>query len=98
MESIWKEEIMAASRYYSVICLEGLRKTTKNFRIAGIPRQHLPNTNLELYYYINLLGYVKFKFALQLSEKIIKTTCIRGWEGEWLISLWLYKENNKIRD
>jgi hypothetical protein len=91
MEGIWKEELMASSTYYSVICLEGLRKTTKNFRIAGVEagirRQHLPNTNLELYHYISLLGYVKFKFALQLSAKIMKTTWIRGEVADKSLSL-----------
>jgi hypothetical protein len=30
MERIWKELAMAQSRYYLVICLEGLRKTMEN--------------------------------------------------------------------
>jgi hypothetical protein len=35
-KKIWKEVVVANSRYYSGIHLEGLRKTKKNFRTAGI--------------------------------------------------------------
>jgi hypothetical protein len=30
LERIWKEAVMVLSRHYPGICLEGLRKTTKN--------------------------------------------------------------------
>jgi hypothetical protein len=41
------------------ICMEGLTKTTKNLRTAGVPgpgsnRAHIPNTGQERYLYTNL--------------------------------------------
>jgi hypothetical protein len=38
LERIWKEEVIKCSQYNPKICLEGLRNTTRNFRIAGISR------------------------------------------------------------
>jgi hypothetical protein len=39
-ERIWEEVMVAYSRYYPGICLEGLRKTTKtSVRIAGVPSE-----------------------------------------------------------
>jgi hypothetical protein len=37
LERVWKEAVVACSRYYTGICVEGLRNTTKNVRIAGVP-------------------------------------------------------------
>jgi hypothetical protein len=50
-------------RYYPGIFLDGLRETLKpSFRIAGILAEiravHIPNTSLEHYRQIRLLGYV----------------------------------------
>jgi hypothetical protein len=64
--------VLAYSKYFSVICREELRKhTNKNFRTDGVAvrirRENIPNANLERYRYINLLGYIKLKFASQLS-------------------------------
>jgi hypothetical protein len=44
------EEVVAKSRYYPAIPLEGMRKTTKtSVRISGIPpeirNEHTPNVN-----------------------------------------------------
>jgi hypothetical protein len=36
LKEIWKEALMAYSRYYSITSLEGLRKTTKKTVISGI--------------------------------------------------------------
>jgi hypothetical protein len=39
-ERIWKETVIAQSRYYSSTFLEGLRKTTKTpVMISGVPAQ-----------------------------------------------------------
>jgi hypothetical protein len=61
MERIWKETAMAYSRYYPGICLEGLKKTAKNFnRLADAPAEvrtkHLRNTRLKSYRHANPLG------------------------------------------
>jgi hypothetical protein len=37
LKNIWMEAVMAFLRYYPAICLEGLRKTTKNLRTARAP-------------------------------------------------------------
>jgi hypothetical protein len=38
LKTIWKEMLMASSRFISRICLDGLRKTMKtSVRIAGVP-------------------------------------------------------------
>jgi hypothetical protein len=46
-ERFLKEAAVAKLRYYPTICVEGLRKTTKNARIPGvlaeIHNEHLPN-------------------------------------------------------
>jgi hypothetical protein len=58
------------------ICLEGLRKTTKNLgRIAGVPGEirtgHLPNESLLHYRYTNILSteimFIPYKFKFQLT-------------------------------
>jgi hypothetical protein len=61
MERIWKEAIVAQSKYYPRIFLEGLKKTTKNtVRTAGVAAEtrteHLPNTSLEHYYSTSVFG------------------------------------------
>jgi hypothetical protein len=42
--------VVALSKYYPSICLEGLRKTTENSRITGVPGEiqtgKLQNTNI----------------------------------------------------
>jgi hypothetical protein len=44
-------------KYYPVICLEGLRKTS--IRISVVPAEirtkHFPNTSIERYHYITLI-------------------------------------------
>jgi hypothetical protein len=55
LERIWREAVMAYSRYYPSICLEGLRETTKtSVRIPGVPAEiqikPLPNASLEHYF------------------------------------------------
>jgi hypothetical protein len=51
LEMIWDEVVVAYSRYYLWICLEGRRKSMKYHRIAdimaGIRTEYLRNTNLE---------------------------------------------------
>jgi hypothetical protein len=37
LEGIWKEAVVAKTRYYPGICLEGLRKTTEPVRKVGVP-------------------------------------------------------------
>jgi hypothetical protein len=59
------EAFVAASRDYLDICPEGLRKHTKELKLAGVPvkilTEHLPNRSPECYHYTNILGtYVKF--------------------------------------
>jgi hypothetical protein len=54
VESIWKEVVLAYSRYCPRICQERLGKIIKAWvRTAGIPAkirtQHFPNTSLESY-------------------------------------------------
>jgi hypothetical protein len=40
LERVWKEAIMAQSRYYPRICLEVMRETTKNLvQDAGVPAE-----------------------------------------------------------
>jgi hypothetical protein len=43
LEWILKEVAMAKSRYYREINLQGLRQTTKNFRIVGVPASFEPS-------------------------------------------------------
>jgi hypothetical protein len=65
---------MAQSRY-STVCLEELRKIPKNFRIAGVPAairaEHLPNTNLDRYRHVNLLGTSQCFSLLCLSVYLL---------------------------
>jgi hypothetical protein len=55
MESIWKEMVMAVSRYVPGICLDRLRKATKTSllaknRIAPIPYiKVIPTPNSSIY-------------------------------------------------
>jgi hypothetical protein len=52
LKRIWKEAAVAYSSYYPNSFLERLRKTTKNFRIAGvragIRTEHVPGTGQKL--------------------------------------------------
>jgi hypothetical protein len=41
LERIWNEAVMASSRYYPSICLEGLRKPTKHDREICNGKQNL---------------------------------------------------------
>jgi hypothetical protein len=57
LEKIWKQAVVANSRYYPGIYQEDLRKTLKHVRLVGVPTKirtkQLPNT-LEPYRYPNL--------------------------------------------
>jgi hypothetical protein len=58
-ERIWKEAIIAQMRYYSSICLEGLWKSIKTPRTAGVPAyktKHLQNRSIESYCYADLVN------------------------------------------
>lgn len=62
LESIWKEAVVWFKCYLR-ISLEELKKTTKtSVKIAGVSAEKsslpTPNTGLERYCYINLLGQV----------------------------------------
>jgi hypothetical protein len=50
LEKIWKEMVMTELRYYTGICMEGLRKTTKTLGITGILARNgtedSPNTSI----------------------------------------------------
>jgi hypothetical protein len=51
---MWKEAIVAKSRYYPGICLEELWKPTETSvrivgAVAGIRTEHLPNTSKNRY-------------------------------------------------
>jgi hypothetical protein len=62
-----EEAVVVLSKYYPNICLEGLRKTTENNRLPGVPREFqtmkLQNMNIKLYQYYtcNLLRQEKRK-------------------------------------
>jgi hypothetical protein len=53
LEWIWNQMVVNQSRYYH-ICLDGLRKTTKNASLADVTakilNEHLSNTSLERYF------------------------------------------------
>jgi hypothetical protein len=58
MEKIWKEEVVAYSKYYPDTCLKRLRKNfNQDSRCPALIRNgHLPNTNLERCHYTSLLS------------------------------------------
>jgi hypothetical protein len=55
LERIWEEEVMALSKYYPSICLEGLRKIMENGRLTGVPgeiqTEKFQNMNLKFCQY-----------------------------------------------
>jgi hypothetical protein len=63
LERIWKEVVVARTRYYYPgICLEGLRKTTKPVRKAGVPGEI--RTRQERYHYTSFLGNTTLAFSI----------------------------------
>jgi hypothetical protein len=60
-EMIRKEAVVAYLKYYSVIFVEGMRRTTKQLRIVGVSTEtrteYLTNTNPKCYREANLLSY-----------------------------------------
>jgi DNA-directed RNA polymerase subunit N (RpoN/RPB10) len=61
LERIWKEAVILKSRYYHDIFMKDLRKTMKTSSMASIQAEirteHLPDTGLERYCCLNLLGF-----------------------------------------
>jgi hypothetical protein len=67
LERIWKEAVLALSRYYRNTRLEGLGKTTIIYRIVGvlveIRIEHHPITCTERYRFANPLAFTHFSFV-----------------------------------
>jgi hypothetical protein len=62
-----KKAVLAQSRYYLIVFLEGLRKITKALRtdsiMAEIRNEHLQSTSQEHYRYTNLLSSFHYSFT-----------------------------------
>lgn len=64
LEAIWKEVVVAETRYHAETCLGGgLNKSTKIFNqisriLAEIRSEHLPNGSLERCHYTDWFGFV----------------------------------------
>jgi hypothetical protein len=74
---MWKEPVLALSRYCPGTCLMELKKTTKNFIQSGRcpgrdSKRALPNTSIQLYHWVILLHLffilLHFPFVLYLSS------------------------------
>jgi hypothetical protein len=62
LQTAWREDVLAYSRYYPRMFLKGMRKTTNNIRVVGVlaevQTEYLVNTILKRYRFTNLLSNI----------------------------------------
>jgi hypothetical protein len=58
LQRIWKEVVVAQSRYYPSICPEGETVVRTAAVLAEVRTEYIPNTTLERYRYAHLLDRV----------------------------------------
>jgi hypothetical protein len=73
LKMIWKESVVAYSRYYPVICLEDVTNTSKSsLRISDVPaeirNEHLQNKSLERSQYIIIAGKTAIAFHTKFGQ------------------------------